>query len=341
MRFNFLKFLENNGIHFITSGPNVANGNVNIKCPWCGVADSSEHLGINIETGFWGCWRSTSHRGRKPHRLVQRLLGCSFERAQQIVGTEKTIDISDFEKLANDPDSIFTKDDILVSKSKGLKMPDIFKTISKKTKASTKFWDYLVTARGFKEKDVNELIDLYDLRYCVSGNYTNRLIFPIYDRGRLVCWTGRSIDKASLRYLTLSHKEITAKKRNEPLARENIKHLVYNKSEIMHTGGRILFITEGPFDALKLDFYGRKYDCRATCLFSMTLQREQEYVLSELSKVFDKLVVLLDQKEQQGSIVLTSALTFIKAFEGSIPFIGVEDPGDLNRRQIKIMCNMY
>ena len=42
-------------IPYVTTGPNVARGHFAIKCPFCGEADPSEHLGIEESTGRWGC----------------------------------------------------------------------------------------------------------------------------------------------------------------------------------------------------------------------------------------------------------------------------------------------
>ena len=72
-----LTFLDHNRIPYRTNGPNCAKGHVVIKCPFCGDEDPSEHLGIQLSTGYWGCWRNSSHRGRRPHRLIMRLLGCN------------------------------------------------------------------------------------------------------------------------------------------------------------------------------------------------------------------------------------------------------------------------
>src|SRR5271166_3036315 len=64
--------LRTYGIHFVTAGSNVAAHHINIKCPWCS-HDPSEHLGIDLRTGMWGCWRDPAHRGRSLNRLLYKL----------------------------------------------------------------------------------------------------------------------------------------------------------------------------------------------------------------------------------------------------------------------------
>jgi len=84
-----VRILSSNGVHFVTEGKNTKRGNVNVKCPFCGNDDPSEHMGIELSTAKWGCWRNNSHRGKNFAFLLKELLGISFKDAARIVGFDK------------------------------------------------------------------------------------------------------------------------------------------------------------------------------------------------------------------------------------------------------------
>src|ERR1044071_2686938 len=86
MALDWFQFLRQNNIPYTTTGPNASRGRVNIKCPFCGSADPSEHMGISIRGSGWSCWRNDSHRGVDNARLVAQLLRCSQAEAKRIVG---------------------------------------------------------------------------------------------------------------------------------------------------------------------------------------------------------------------------------------------------------------
>src|SRR5258706_108308 len=79
------RFLEENNITFVDRGPNTKRGEVSIQCPMCGQDDPSEHLGINLQTGKWGCHRDANHRGKASRTLIKAILGCSSQQAGLIV----------------------------------------------------------------------------------------------------------------------------------------------------------------------------------------------------------------------------------------------------------------
>ncbi|KKM00724.1 hypothetical protein LCGC14_1801600, partial [marine sediment metagenome] len=84
------KLLDGWKIEYATTGSNVAKGNVNVKCPMCGMADKSEHMGIKLSNGIWGCWRNKAHRGSNLAYLLQSLLEISYTEAKRLVGDDVT-----------------------------------------------------------------------------------------------------------------------------------------------------------------------------------------------------------------------------------------------------------
>lgn len=332
-KFNVENFLSKRGIHYITNGVNVKAGELNLSCPFCnseGNPDPSHHLGIDPNTGFWSCWRNRRHHGRKLHRLLMKLLRISYAEACQILGEQVDwIQEGSFDALAKDPSKIFsTEQEYLEAEqnAKGLDLPEEFAPVGKYS-SSKRFINYLIYERGFHKNHIYDFIDQYDVRCCLSGKWENRIILPIHQDFRLVTWTGRSIQKESkLRYNTFSPRHG---------ALMSIKDTIYNFDNLMDANGEILFVTEGPFDALKVDFYGQEIGARATCLFSKNLREPQAILIEELSMNFKKVVLLLDAAEVDTALKMASALAFVtnEVIPGQVPE-EYEDPGEMPPKAI-------
>ena len=328
--FQLKQYLTEVGVDFIESGVNVKQGDLEINCPFCkkdGNPDPSFHMGINKKTHAFACWRNESHKGKSLVKLVALLSDCSYKKAKQILGFTDDIilDGESFKEIAQNVDTLFqVATPIDKNKTKKLQFPKTFRSLVEGV-PSKRYLDYL-TSRKFDEHTLDQLVRLYDLRYAVSGRYSNRIIFPIYFNHKLVAWTGRSIFKDSkLRYDTLS---------TDLGATENVKDLVYNYDELIETSGEILFVVEGPFDMLKLDFLARKMNCRATCLFSKYLSAKRLHLLYKLSKNFKSLVYLLDKGEMATSMRFEAESSFIETTSQSkVVFAelpsGFDDPGEL------------
>jgi hypothetical protein len=72
---NLIEYLDDKNISYSTSGKNVSSGWIGISCPFCG--DSSNHLGINLESKVFSCWKC----GEKGNfiKLAMELEGLSFK----------------------------------------------------------------------------------------------------------------------------------------------------------------------------------------------------------------------------------------------------------------------
>lgn len=336
LKFDILSFLELHNVEYRTSGKNCAKGHVVMSCPMCeeeGDPDPSMHMGIELRTGHWGCWRSSHHRGKRLAGLLPKLTGISFKEAKELLGdAEESLDKDEFEGLAAWLKGLSSGDDT-PEPPKKIDMPSIFRPITD-SRFSQPYRTYLIKKRGFRKRDLDELIETYDLRYCASGkSWAKRLIIPIYRDGKLGSYTGRSIDpREELRYNSLS-------KDQSPV---NIKETIYDYDGLSKTKGRILFIVEGPLDMLKLDFFARKHNCRATCLFSKTATPEQIADLYNVHRNFNRVILLLDAGEVRSSADLMAELSLIPNIESmELPFDGVEDPADLYPVEIDELCNEY
>lgn len=331
--FDVISFLDNHKVYYRTSGPNCARGGVVIKCPFCGADDPSEHLGWDLTTLNWHCWRQSNHGGRKPFRLIMQLIGCGYREAKEIVdGTTVTPSSADLEELLSK-----MKNGGGIGSDRQLVLPSEFRPLD--SKGSGVYYTRYLEKRGFKPRDVLTFSESYDIRYCVTGRWRGRLIFPIRINGDLVTWTGRTISsQEETRYKTLTVKD-KADGRG-PIALVGVKDTIWNYDEILEHGARTLVLSEGPLDALKMDVYGRRYGVRGTCLFGIGISTSQASLLNSLAGMVDKFVVLGDEGTWLNELRISLAITRVPLRIGKLPN-NVKDPGDLTPKQVQDLAKEF
>lgn len=303
---NFQKLLEKNRVEYVTVGPNVARGNINISCPFCGDSDPSKHLGIRVSDGVWGCWRDPAHRGRKPHRLLQRLFGWSVSRIEAEIGVDRTQDISFAETKKH-------------SSRKSLVLPSNFRPITKSIGTLTQ-WNYLRYSRNYSDAEVSAIVSEYNLCATISGEWKGRVIFPVYsDDGTLVTWVGRTIGRVGVRYKAV----------DSSVGVPTTDVLWYGRS---WEYSKILCITEGPFDAISLDWRGREFGLGATCVFGSSLSEKQERQLRRLCNGVEVIVVALDRENLAGTLTVSKQLHGLRVLPMSI---SAKDPGEMSLEDIR------
>jgi hypothetical protein len=304
-------FLTDHSIEYVTSGSNTRKGQISIKCPYCGNDDPSEHLSISLTKDAFGCWRNAEHAGRKPYSLVAALLGCSFAQARLIVSQ---YDAADPGALGDALTLFESASEARKAVTGPLKLAPEFRPITPQGNAK-RFWHYL-EGRGFD--DVTRLAAEYGLLCCHSGQYKDRIIIPLYDDGQLLGWTGRAIQNVVLapRYLSTG---------------PAITETIYNLDQL--TGADCLCITEGPFDALKVDYYGKKHGIRATCLFGVNATMSQIGLLRSVTPRFKQVKLLFDQDAVGPMFQIIDWLSAPNVVIGHLPQ-GVTDPGNLTAKQV-------
>jgi hypothetical protein len=320
VKLDIVDFLDSYDISYRTEGKNVAKGNVNVRCPFC-ADDPSFHMGIHLDSLAWSCWRDSTHRGRRPHRLLSRLTGLHFDQISEILGIkEKSQFINEFDGLLEILEGSAVQEE---SEKKKIRLyPDFVKI--KDYGTTERFWKY-IRSRKFKEDDIFDVITSFGLRGCLSGDFRGRLIIPVYVDGELMTWTGRHISKrADLRYKSLNKEE----------SRQNIKDCVFNFDSAFNDRGEILYIVEGPLDCMKMDFYLRGRNCRCVGLFNMSVTDAQLVLLSELRENYRLFHVLLDQGELASSTTLLSKLAFLGNVQLATLPGTVKDPGELTPREV-------
>lgn len=317
------RVLTDEHVPFIERGANVKRGEINIRCPFCGSADPSYHMGLNLDTGWWSCWRHRkAHSGKSPIRLLMRLLGVPYWKAREIAGLNP--DFVDPEGFTAVAARLLGRAERAQEAPEGvdryLDYPKEFAPLL--GVSARRHRDYLL-ARGFEF--VEDFADLYDLQHAKHGDWRDRVIIPYRIDGELVTWTGRAIAQATIRYRDLSVDESLVPP----------KETLFNYDCIAR-GGRALVIVEGPVDALKIDYYGREVKVRAVGLSTNSISDEQAYMLEEARGQFDRLYVMADQGTALGfvdSMRLRQELAFLGNIKPlKVPF-GLKDAGAMSADQ--------
>ena len=307
---DWITFVQDHHIDYVTRGPNTKKGEISIQCPWCGSEDPSQHLGINLTHDAWGCHRNPTHRGKSATYLIRALLGCSQSQALLVV---RQYGAADPETLDQALQALSATPEAPEAVVEALVMPPDFRLI-KNNENSGRFIRYM-HHRGFENPE--KVGRIYGLRFCTTGRWKDRIIFPVHQRGKLVAWTGRAISNPinAPRYLSTG---------------DAIKTALFNEDEIF-LGGNVLFITEGPMDAIKVDYFCRKYMSSATCVFGTSITIDQISILKQVSKKFKHTVLLLDPEAIETSFNIIEWLP--NTIMGRVPD-GVEDPGAMNEQQV-------
>jgi len=299
---------RNYRVDYVDHGANVKRGNVNIQCPFCGSQDDSHHMGIDLETGWWGCWRNKSHRGKHPHRLVMALFKVTYKEADEIVGGS-TLNLVPIDRIKEKAEKVLegaVKEQTEVIGT----FPEEFIPLT----GSQRYMRYML-GRGFRRKDIVTLSVSYNLKCTFTGAWSDRIIFPVYALdGKLIGWYGRALGKSLSRY------------KAHP-AGDLIKQHLYNAYQA-RAGGKVLVIVEGPIDALKIDLYGSRFGVRAVSGQGVSLRPRQYNQIYKLSKRFDKVVILYDVGTLAVQLDVRASMPGVKVKRGKL-LEGFEDPGSI------------
>lgn len=330
MAFNWLRFLHDHNIEFVDRGSNVARGHVNIRCPFCGVDDPSHHMGINLETGAWGCWRSASHRGRGVLGLVRELLPGRANLRSILKQYESSgLDLEESELISSlKPGSDSTGKGIL-------KIPSKFRPLSEMLLSSVyrRITSYLIR-RGFGGV-VNILSTEYEIYGCLSGEWRDRVIFPFRLGADLMTWQGRTVNNVDVRYKALSRDGDG--EGNAAILRTS--DLLWNFDDLRREGGKVLVLVEGVFDALKVDLVGRAFGVRATCLSTRSVSEMQRGFLVNLlvgESRFKSLVLIPD--EDSNVFWMERELAWLHPRKLMLPR-GVKDTGEMDFEELSALLS--
>ncbi len=334
LMFDWPLFLERHNIEYVDStNNNVSKDDIGIKCVFCGGDDPSYHLGISLHNKGWSCWRNPSHRGKSPYRLISALIGCSFDEAVRIVKAEDVGFVTTDETFMGDSMrrlGIIGLPSGRLFNNTVLHFLDDFSPIQNTGLCRTLVFPYL-EKRGYHLGEIEYLTKRYSLKFAFNGPFAYRIIIPVFMNKRLVNWTGRTISSdEKLRYKSLSTDHERATAQNLPIAVKNIKETLFDYDNIMR-GGDTLVVCEGPFDAIRIGYFGVKCGIRATCLFGKIATPAQIDLLVDVVSDFnyDKVVVLFDNDAELDSFTVFP--DYLKFQQKQLPK-GVKDPAELDFR---------
>jgi len=109
--------------------------------------------------------------------------------------------------------------------------------------------------------------------------------------------------------------------------------IVYRPPDEHATGGEALLITEGPFDAIRLDDRLRHRNIRATCTFGMACTQPQILDLLFLGSFFNTLWVVFDVATDEAAYKIAHSLAVYEVGVVRLP-VGVKDPAELSKEKI-------
>ncbi len=289
--FNWAALLNRYHISYNTRGPNTPRLAVSTHCPFCGPADPSDHM-VLWPNGGWRCWRNpTKHSGRAPTYLIQALTGCSLQEAASIAGAQHVQLGTDLSKVA----AMLTP---TVPVTRTLTMPKEFRPFADEW-ACQPYIEYLRGRPGGFEFEPSYLYWRYGIHYCLRGPFRGRIIFPVYHKGKLVSYTGRTIwSDAKERYKSLTTDTNAALAQGLEPALGPINNYLPWYDNLITKPSHTLVLCEGPPDALKVNLIGTP-DVVSTCWLGAEPTNAQIELLHTVSHNFSHKFIFSDEDMPQ------------------------------------------
>jgi DNA primase len=256
--------------------------------------------------------------------LIQALLKCSWDEAERLSGTKTTIiSVGDY-TFGSYISSMMNRNTMPQENNTALEFPREIKPVT------THIGIQYLMLRKYSRSEASELSSLYHLREALIGPFAWRLVIPVFDEYGLATWTGRAIGKSAIKYRTLSDDAKIAKSHGLPQARKSIKDCLLNYDQLCRISFDTLILCEGPFDGLRIDYYGRKNSIRGSCLFGKSISDEQANALERLRHRFNNLWLALDSDADMDLIRTAQKLAHLDVKTKLLP-PRVADPDSLSR----------
>lgn len=212
-----LSFFEN----ILGSGREHNKGNFSFKCPWKNHRHS--RLWVNLKTGEFQCFACQNLKGRTFYQLLKKINGTSsqFKKLKEILKDDQSIHYIKTKKNNNS--------------SEELSLPDEFWPLAKKKRSL----EYNAALKYLKKRNINrDKIKKYNIGYAESGEYSNRIIIPSYNKeGNLNYFVSRTYYDAPY-----------WKYKNPQCSRNIVPFELYISYKLP------LIIVEGIFDAISIDY---------------------------------------------------------------------------------------
>lgn len=299
IQIDIIKYLNDRGIVYKKKGKNIGGDWIGIEtCPYSNCQAGGYHFAINSKTLAVNCWLCGGHSIKNTLFQWEK----NYNKVNQV-----------FDKYNLDIDKVIFKEEKKIYHSQNYKLPIDF------TDKFTEPYKLYLKNRNF---DFLELRKKYNI-LCGgdTGRGRYRIIFPVYENGKIVNWIGRTIlqDKSIMPYMF-------EKDENNPLVLR--KELLYGLDD---SNGDTIILVEGIFDALRL---GRG----AIALLSINFTKTQLVKLK--NKKIKNYYLMLDNDNAgiNASKKLESYLTFAQ----NINYIEYDskDPDSLSDSDIKKIRRM-
>lgn len=173
--------------HGARSNPNNA-AEMTMQCPMCSKADK---LCINVDYRVWHCWFCVSDKGGGQRArggaidliaMIDRIT--KREAYDFIVKNAQSVPIGDLDVLQK----LVMKMENIAPPKFAWALPIDWPSHCRRIEMDDNdAWPFL-RRRGITMHDVIEC----DLRICYDGNYRDRVVFPVFERGHLVYWQARA-----------------------------------------------------------------------------------------------------------------------------------------------------
>lgn len=325
--FDWISFFHEHRIEYVESGANVKRGEINIKCPFCGSADSSHHMGVDYKnTGWFACWRSKAHGGKNPAKLIRALLRCSWKQAVRIAEKNSAGPTGSIEDLKSRLDSLDSDPDLWWPDLRTYKIPANFFALHLVYHGSIgeRFLRYL-RRRGID--DPRQFAERNDMYGAFTGVFKNRVIFPITFEHNLVGWTGRSINStARIKYHSF------------PPADESpaIDSIPWNYDKC--SGGKYLIVTEGPFDAAITEHVGSKLGVHSMAMMGINPSARKIHLIRKLVSKYYKVLIVFDRNAEHRAVDVASAIP--GSFAAFVPGV-IDDLGEVSSQGLRRLLRSF
>jgi hypothetical protein len=289
MKIDFAQLFRDYGIDFIQP----VSGWVNVDCPICHHTGSRGYKGgFNTYGGYYNCW------------------ACGGTDSKYVLATLLSINYADIDALLIEYGGhVSAQDKIKCNHATHTELPcDYLDEHCKK----------YINKRNFDADYLEEKYKLVGMTY--TGEFAGRIIIPIFYRGKLVSYQGRSLlgkNTDVLRYMTLSKEDSVV----------NPKHILYNLDNCKND---YAVVVEGAFDNWR---FGD--DCCAT-LGTSTSPEQRLLLVKKFSKVF--LVFDPEKEAQERANKLGKRLSALGMKEVEVIDTELDhDPGDMTEKEIKVL----
>lgn len=206
---------------------------VHFNCPVC---DETRHrMYVSLETGLVYC-HNCQFKGTAV-QLIQYVEGVSYSRAKSIFKDIKgSVELP--EELERDKlEDLFMGDFRKDLDKRAIPLPEEYTPLDPKhTNPVTRMAIKYLHSRGITDRQITK----YNMGFCMSGEYQNRVIIPITENGELRFWVARAISKNAFR------KEMSPTNEDYQISKSEVIFNIDQAARLYHS----CVISEGIFDAL-------------------------------------------------------------------------------------------